>query len=156
MIKLFVTQIKADIKEFGKEFGKVINIQLGYNYPTSENQHHTLENFIDANTKQSLSVHKSEEVILHFVSKRIKYNQGDSRYNYFGYNYYAVYVDFKRENVSIVLENGKQVGVTKIVGLGYNTYNWLHRDNINNVKFSSLDELIQRHQPTQQNLAKLV
>ena len=43
----------------------------------------------------------------------------------------------------------------KIVGLSYNTNEWLHRDKENCKTFMTLDELIQSHKPTQQRLVEL-
>ncbi len=43
----------------------------------------------------------------------------------------------------------------KIVGLQYNTNDWLYRDKDNNRSCTTLDELIQSHKPTQQKIVEL-
>lgn len=157
MMKVFVGQIKNDIKEFGKEFGKVINIELGFKYPNNETYHHTLDKMVERNKEKPLENNYSYETELFFVSKTKKYTDSDSRFDYFGNKkYHKVYVDFKREIVNVTLESGKEVRAFKIVGLTYNTHEWLHRDKENCKRFMTLDELIQSHKPTQQRLVELV
>ena len=157
MMKVFVGQIKNDIKEFGKEFGKVVNIELGFRYPNNETYHHTLDKMVERNKEKPLENNYSYETELFFVSKNKKYTDSDSRYDYFGgKKYHKVYVDFKREIVNVTLESGKEVRAFKIVGLTYNTNEWLHRDKENCKTFMTLDELIQSHKPTQQRLVELV
>ncbi len=155
MMKVFVEQLKSDIKGFEKEFGKVLKIEMGYF--VGSNECNTLNSFLTQNTKQILSCNSSAEVKFYFVSKVKRYDGGDCRYDYFNdKKYYNVYVDFKREKVATRLESGKEVSAYKIVGLQYNTQDWLYRDKENNKQFSSLDELIQNHKPTQQRIVALV
>jgi hypothetical protein len=157
MMKLFVGQIKNDIKEFSKEFGKAVNIELGYRYPNRETYHQTLDKMVERNKEKPLENNHSYETELFFVSKNKKYTDTDSRYNYFNdKKYHKVYVDFKREIVNVILESGKEVRAFKIVGLTYNTNEWLHRDKESCKRFMTLDELIQSHKPTQQRLVELV
>jgi hypothetical protein len=97
------------------------------------------------------------ETRLFFVSKTKKYSSSDSRFDYFNNKqYHTIYVDFKREIVKVILESGKEVRAFKIVGLTYNTNEWLHRDKESCKRFMTLDELIQSHKPTQQRLVELV
>jgi hypothetical protein len=156
MMKVFVGQIKNDIKEFDKEFGKVVNIELGFKYPNNNEYYHTLDKMVEQTKKQPLGNNYSSETELFFVSKNKKYTDSDSRYDYFGKKYHKVYVDLKREIVKVILESGKEVRAFKIVGLTYNTNEWLHRDKENCKRFMTLDELIQSHKPTQQRLVELV
>jgi hypothetical protein len=156
MVKLFVLQLTSDVKAFTKEFGKVINVELGYSYPNSADRHHSLENMVEKTTKHPLDNNYSSETQLFFVSKVKKYTRGDSRYNYFeGKEYHNIYVDFKRESVGITLESGKSVQAYKIVGLSYGTHEWLHRDYGDAKFFTSLDELVQSHKFTQQRIVSL-
>lgn len=155
MMKVFIDQLKSDIKGFEKEFGKVLKIEMGY---ILDNKHecNTLNKFLEQNTKQILTCSNSSEIKFYFVSKVKRYNGGDSRYDYFGgKQYYGIYVDFKREKVTTRLESGKEVSAYKIVGLQYNTKDWLYRDKDNN-QFSSLDEMIQTYKPIQQRIVDLV
>ena len=156
MMKVFVGQLKGDVKEFSKEFGKVVNVELGFKYPNSDQDHHTLEKMVEKTKESPLQNNYSWETQLFFVSKTKRYSRGDSRYDYFGNKeYHKVYVDFKRELVKVTLESGKVVQAYKIVGLQYNTNEWLHRDKDNNRSCTTLDELIQSHKPTQQRIVEL-
>ena len=159
MMKVFVGQLKGDIKEFSKEFGKVINIELGYRYPMDNhlhNYHHTLDKMVDKTKENPLENNYSYETELFFVSKTKKYTDSDSRYDYFGNKkYHKVFVDFKREIVKVILESGKEVRAFKIVGLNYNTNEWLHRDRESCKTFMTLDELVQSHKYTQQRIVEL-
>ena len=158
MMKVFVGQIKNDIKEFGKEFGKVIDIELGFRYPNTYEDHHTLDKMVERTKEKPLENNYSSETELFFVSKTKKLPNGvDSRFDYFNNKqYYRVYVDFKREIVKVTLESGKEVRAFKIVGLTYNTNEWLGRDRESCKTFMTLDELVQSHKPTQQTIVELV
>ena len=155
MMKVFVGQINNDIKEFSKEFGKVVNIELGFKYPNQNEYHHTLDKMVERNKEKPLANNYSDETELFFVSKNKKYTDSDSRFDYFGKKYHKVYVDFKREIVKVILESGKEVQAHKIVGLTYNTHEWLHRDSESCKKFMTLDELVQSHKHTQQRIVEL-
>jgi hypothetical protein len=87
------------------------------------------------------------------VSKVKLYN-GDSRYNYFGGMYKDISVDFKREKVEFTLESGKIVNAYKIIGLQYNTENWLNRDRGH--IYNTLDDMIQSNKQIQQSIIKIV
>lgn len=149
MMKVFVEQLKNDVNEFEQEFGKVLKIELGY---FNHCQHNTLEMMVEQTTKNPLGDNKFNEVRLFFVSKT-KERKGD--YNYFGYCYHGIYVDFKREKATIKLTSGKEVGAFKIVGLEYNKNEWLHRDKDGNVSFSTLDEFVQTNKLLQQKIIEL-
>ena len=155
MMNVFTNQLENDVKEFLNEFGEVLDIKYGFFYENG-NSSGTLESMLERNYECILSKNDGWEVKLFFVSKVNNYH-GDYRYDYFnGKVYHSVYVDFKRAKVNVTLESGKEVSVYKIVGLQYNIYEWLHRDRDNNKTFSTLDELIQSHKPTQQNIVRLV
>ena len=155
MIKVFVDQLKSDVKSFEKEFGKVIGVELGITHKNG-NESNTLNTFLTYNTKSILSCNKSSEIRLFFVSKVKRYTSMD--YDYFNGKLYngGIYVDFKREKVTTRLESGKEVYAYKIVGLQYNTRDWLHRDCSDFKSFSSLDEMVQTHKSTQQRIVDLV
>jgi hypothetical protein len=156
MMKVFVTQLKSDIKGFEKEFGKVVNIELGYRYPNSEQDHHTLDKMLERTKEKPLENNYGYETRLFFVSKTKKYSSSDSRFDYFNNKqYHTIYVDFKREIVKVILESGKEVRAFKIIGLEYNTNEWLHRDKESCKTFMTLDELVQSHKHTQQKLVEL-
>ena len=157
MMKVFVGQLKSDIKEFSKEFGKVLNVELGYKYPMQPQQHYnSLEKMVEQTKNQPLSNNYNYETQLFFVSKTKLYSRNDSRYDYFNYKeYHKVYVDFKRELVKVTLESGKVVQAYKVIGLQYNTNDWLYRDKDNNKSCTTLDELIQSDKHTQQKIVEL-
>ena len=155
MMELFVTQLNNDIKAFDEEFGDVLTIELGYSYPDTPNRKHsTLEYMLEETKKNLLSGDNSNEFSLFFVSKTRKYTY-DSRFDFFGKVYSKIYVSFKRQLVSVKLANGEEVRAHKIVGLQYNTRDWLGREKFN-CSASTLDELIQNHSEVQQTLVKLV
>ena len=156
MMKVFVGQLKGDVKDFTKEFGKVVNVEMGFKYPNSDQDHHTLEKMVEKTKESPLQNNYSWETQLFFVSKTKRYSRGDSRFDYFGNKeYHKVSVDFKRELVQVRLESGKVVQAYKIIGLEYRTNEWLHRDSENCKIFTTLDELIQSHKPTQQKIVEL-
>ncbi len=157
MMKVFVDQLKSDIKGFEKEFGKVVGIEMGITYQNG-NESNTLNSFLTYNTKQILSRNESSEIRMFFVSKVKRYRSSESRYDYFNGKLYhgGIYVDFKREKVTTKLDSGKEVYAYKIVGLQYNTNDWLYRDKEGNRSFSSLDEMVQTHKPIQQRIVELV
>jgi hypothetical protein len=157
MMKVFSDQLKADIKEFKKEFGKVIDIELGHSYSGGSERQHTLEKLIEQCEKQPISDNRSTEIKLFFVSKVKKYQSSDSRYDYFdNKQYQGIFVTFKRERVDVKLESGKGVIAFKIVGLVYKNYDWLNDDRDFCKKFSTLDEMVQNYKPLQQQIVGLV
>ena len=156
MMKVFVGQLKGDIKEFSKEFGKVLNVELGYRYPNSNEDQHTLDKMVAKTKEKPLENNYSYETELFFVSKTKSFTDSDKRYDFFGNKkYHKVYVDFKREIVKVILESGKEVRAFKIIGLTYNTNEWLHRDRESCKTFMTLDELVQSHKYTQQRIVEL-
>ena len=157
MMKVFVDQLKSDVKGFEKEFGKVVGVELGYKH-SNGNESNSLTTFLAQNNKSILGRNDSSEIRLFFVSKVKRYTSYESRYDYFNGKLYhgGIYVDFKREKVTTKLDSGKEVYAYKIVGLEYNTNDWLYRDKDNNRRFSSLDEMVQTHKPIQQRIVELV
>lgn len=151
MIDLYVNQLKSDVKEFEKEFGKVLKINLGVESVTF--QRTTLEKMIEGSKYGILNKCSHNETWLYFVSKS-KPCQNESRYRHFDYAYHVIFVDFKREKVTLTLESGKEIAVYKIVGLQYHTKEYLKRHE--GVSYSSLDELVQTHKPLQQALIQLI
>ena len=129
---------------------------MGYKYPNGGETHHSLEKMVDRTKAQPWIDNKGYETELFFVSKTKVYGGGDSRWNYFGNKYHKIFVDFKRQPVQVTLESGKVVSAYKIVGLQYNTNEWLHRDRDSFKTFTTLDEMIQSHKDTQQRIVDLV
>jgi hypothetical protein len=154
MIETFKKVILNEFKAFKKEFGKVIDLEYNFcKYQSSKAE--SFEYFIDKNKKAPIVEHNSSEAIIYFVSKVkfIKYSEG--RYDYFnGAKYFSLYLDFKRERVSITLESGKVVSFSKIIGVSYNTKDWLHRND--GEFYSSLDEAIQMNKTVQKQIVEIV
>ena len=157
MMKVFVEQLKSDIKEFKKEFGKALDIELGYMYDNQGEKHHCLETMIKEITKNPLHFSNCySEIKLFIVSKKNQY-QGDSRYNYFNNKaYHCIYVNPKFFRVDVTLGSGKNVDARKIVGLNYKWYDWLNDDKDYSVKYSTLDEMVQSDKNIQQRIVYLV
>jgi hypothetical protein len=148
MGKLFKTQLKDDVKEFKEEFGKLINIELGYHcpYQNSEKLSHGYDDLKEGNGSY-------DELYLFLVSK-IKTFSGESSKDYFkGKKYHAIYVSFKTEVVSTTLKSGKVVKLKKVIGLNYNTKDWLHRDK--GESYGTLDSMIQGNEGLQQTIVSL-
>lgn len=152
MMKVFTTQFNDEIKAFKKEFGKVLDVQIGhFGYVRP---HGTLDILTNATKEKPLANNEYHEMNLFIVSKTKRYSMGDSRYNYCNnMNYLQIYVDFKRERVIHKLESGKEVIVYKIVGLEYRRYQYLHKEKVINT--STLDELIQNDKEVQKKLVEL-
>ena len=156
MMKVFVQQLKSDIKEFKKEFGKVLDVEMGYSYPNDETKYYTLDKLILDITKKPIQFGASSEIRLFLISKTKQY-KSDSRYDYFnGRAYHCIYVNFNYVKVDVTLESGKKVSAKKIVGLNYKWYDWLNDDKDYSVKYSTLDEMIQSDKNIQQKIVYLV
>lgn len=155
MSSVFIKLFNDEIKEFKKEFGKVIDIQIGHYYFGSNNLplSHSEKDFIQKNNILPLENNHTSEMNLLFVSKTKSY-EGDNRYDYCnGHAYHKIYVDFKREHVSHKLESGKIVSGWKIIGLEYRTSDYLAKGS--GVTAYSLDELIQTEKRIQIKLVEL-
>jgi hypothetical protein len=153
IVGLLSEQIQNEVDGFKKEFGKVIDIQVGIE---SNHVTHTLSDIVKYVNENPLMVGDSSEATIFFVSKTKKYHD-DSRYDYFdGKKYNKFYVYFKREWVTITLESGKRVSVYKIVGVEYCTVSWLERNKDYSFKTLTLDEMIQTNKTVQQKLTELV
>jgi hypothetical protein len=146
MAKLFKTQLKDDIKEFREEFGEFINVEVGFHY----NNGGELRNGYDSLNCGNGS---ADEIHLFLVSK-IKTFRGDSSRDYFkGKHYHKIYVSFKKEFVSTTLKSGKVVKLNKIIGLNYNTNDWLHK--VKGDSYGTLDSMVQGNERLQQTIVSL-
>jgi hypothetical protein len=153
MVKVFSDQLKADIKEFEKEFGKALRIEVGYAH-SNGNEYHTIEKLVEGGNTISGNGGSFGEAHL-FIVSRTKKCRKDSRYDYFGNEYHTIYVKFKREKVEITLDSGKKVYGYKIIGLTYKTHDWLNEDKEYCKKYSTLDEMVQTNKDVQQNIVSL-
>ena len=154
MMKVFINQFNDEIKAFKKEFGKVLDIQIGH---TSYNKpNHTFDNFVEQNKEKLLANNNFHEMKIFIVSKSKPYSDSDSRWNYCkGMKYHTIYADFKREYIKHKLESGKEVYGFKIVGFQYSTSEYLYRDRNGTIITSTLDELIQTDKNTQTKIVDL-
>jgi hypothetical protein len=154
MMKVFINQFNDEIKAFKKEFGKVLDIQIGYS--SYNNNHHTFDNFVEQNNEKPLANNNFNEMFIFLVSKTKPYTDSDNRWNYCkGMKYHKIYADFKREYVKHKLESGKEVYAFKIIGFQYSTSEYLHRDRDRVITTSTLDELIQTDKNTQTKIVEL-
>jgi hypothetical protein len=154
MMKVFTNQFNEELKEFKKEFGKVLTTQIGHD--RYGKPHATLDILSEMTKEKPLANNEYYEMNLFIVSKTKSYSGSDSRENYCdNMRYLQLYVDFKRERVVHKLESDKEVVVYKIVGLEYRrTFSYLHRDKTLNT--STLDELIQQSKDVQKIFVELV
>jgi len=155
MMKVFTTQFSNEIRAFKKEFGKVLDVQIGHHkYDTPCG---TYESWFEKRKKGILDCMKGEEMLLFIVSKNKPYNiHADSRYNYCnGRAYCELYATFKVEKVETILESGKKIYAYKIVGMQYSRHNWLNNDKVGNATFQTLDELIQTEKSVQEKIVSL-
>lgn len=153
MMKVFLNQFKEELKGFKKEFGEVMEIQIGYN--NYANPHGTIENLKLRTEENPLNNNNHYEMNLFIVSKKKKYPDSDNRWNYCnGKKYICLYVDFRRENIGHKLESGKIVSANKIVGLEYRKRDYLKKND--GLIANTLDELIQIDKDVQKLLVELV
>lgn len=151
MMKVYINQFKNDIKAFKKEFGKVLDIQIGRDYICFGG---TFEEWVEANKKRPIDELSGYEMHLYLVSKTKEYSS-NNHYNYCnGKCYLKLFVDFKRELITHKLESGKVVVVHKIVGLEYCLKDFLYR--ADSFKGSTLDEFIQNEKIVQEKIVELV
>jgi hypothetical protein len=154
MMKVFTNQFNEELKEFKKEFGKVLTTQIGRD--SHGKPYATLDKLTEMTKEKPLANNESYEMELYIVSKTKSFSGSDSRENYCdNMRYLQLYVDFKRERVVHNLESGKAVVVYKIVGLEYRrTFSYLYKDKTLNT--STLDELIQQSKDVQKIFVELV
>jgi hypothetical protein len=151
MVKVFEKQLKDEIKEFTKEFGKLFEVQLGYQFSNGGTTIVSgLENFLSQNANTTINNKKSDELHLFIVSKTKPLSGTNNLCK--GKTYYRFYVDFKRESEAIVLESGKQINVFKIVGLSFISDSYLYRDTSGCLTTSTLDGYVQSSKALQQFL----
>ncbi len=152
MIDSISKMMLKEIKDFNKEFGKVI--ELKHNYSKYKNVPNTFDKMVEVNKKSCKNDYHSHQTNLYFVSKVI-FNRSNDQWNHFNNaDYRTYYLDFKRELVSITLESGKKVQLYKIIGSQYLTRDWLNTSNGN--KYDSLDEMLQLDKEVQRDIVRLV
>ena len=152
MIDTFSKIILKEVKDFNKEFGKVIDLKCDFS------RHNTPSNIVSTMVEANKGVpkqdYKSYECNLYFVSK-VKFTRSGDSYDIFNRaNYVQYYLDFKREIVSITLESGKQVKLYKIIGVQYLTHDWLRREHAET--YDSLNEMLQMNKNLQKQIVDLV
>ena len=152
MVKVLCAKIQEEIKAFKKEFGEVIDTQIGHN--EYNRPYETIELMSESVKNDPLVVKKSNEATIFLVSKKKLYNE-DSRFDYCNnMKYYQIFVSFRTEKAKQQLESGKEVIADKIIGLSYSRFDWLHRVKFYNA--ATLDELIQNDDEVQKALVSLV
>jgi hypothetical protein len=155
MVKVFVNQFKEELKSLKKEFGKVLDVQIGIPNSTYSFKY-TLEEVEDRAKKQPLNIRTSDEFKLFLVSKTKVFDRGDSRWNYCNNKKYTeIFVHFKISTEKVILESGKEVILYKVVGLNYSNYDYLNSGSYKSDS-STLDGLIQSTKSIQQAIVSLV
>jgi len=156
MLKVFVGQLKDDIKSFQKEFGKVFDFQVGLPKGNGVAVKKTIEELETATKNAPLYISNYNEVQLFIISKK-KYLEKSSTSTFDPCNgklYTDCFVALKSVREKIVLESGKEVGFEKIVGLNYALYNHNYSSS-NKQLFATLDGLIQGEKGMQQRMVNL-
>lgn len=153
MVDAFSKIMLKEIKDFNKEFGKVIELKHDFTRYSSSQQG-VFNHMVEQNKKSPKNSYNTCETKLYFVSK-VKFTRSNDEWNFFNNaDYRTYYLDFKREKVSITLESGKQVTLCKIIGVQYLTKDWLRRDE--GKRYDSLDEMLQRDDEMQRAMVQLV
>jgi len=139
--------LKKQLKEFDKEYNKVMYLTYGKVYsPTNIwNDMNTLLNSAEK-TK------KSDECIINLVSKKNVNDSSDNRKYNNGMAYISIFLSYKVERVSIVLKSSKIINLDKIIGLNFSTHEWLHRNESYATNRNTLDLLIQDCKNTQSRI----
>lgn len=152
MVKVLCAKIQEEIKSFKKEFGKVIDTQIGHN--VYNRAYDTIELMSEAVKNDPLVVNKSDEAIIFLVSKKKPYKYDRSSNYCNNMQYCRIFVSFRTTKAKQQLESGKEVIADKIIGLSYSRFEWIHRVKFYNA--ATLDELIQNDSEVQKALVSLV
>jgi hypothetical protein len=153
MMKVFVNQFNDEIKAFKKEFGKVLDIQIGYSINNVHSHRQTFENFVSENKANPLSNNQPYEMQIFLVSKKKLY-KGEPRWNYCnGKAQTNIFADFNRELIRHNLDSGKEVTAYKIIGLEYRTHEYLYKER--GTTETTLDGLIQATKSIQTRIVEL-
>lgn len=147
-------EIKKQIKDFEKEFGKIAKVQLGTIYMGNTNRHNSYEDMLKGAEKIEGT---SNETHFYLVSKTKGFNGGDRRYDYCdGMTFTIIYLSYRTITDTLTLASGKVINLNRIVGLNFCLRDWLHRnDALQDEKANTLDELIQKSKRVQQELVNL-
>ena len=149
MMEVFIKQFDLELKNFKKEFGKLFDIQLGI--PKYPHNPHDKEMWVNGSAKDISN--GWNELYLFIVSKTKIYG-GDSNSNFCNNKaYLGIYIDFRKETYHEKLETGKEIRMTKVVGLEYRIHSYLNKER--GTIYNSLDELIQKEKFVQQRLVEL-
>lgn len=152
MINVFNKQFIDESKSFNKEFGKEFTLQTGYTY-NGVDFFNTHEQFLEKNKVSVKNNHSYNEIHLFIASKRKIFNCSTRIDRCYGKEYTLLYVDFKREKVTIKLVSGKEVFAWKIVGLLFSEKPSSERDK--GLVTSTFDEFIQQSKKIQSKLVEM-
>ena len=152
MVLLLHKQFKEQIKDFEKEYKKLIRLTYGTEYnPTNiQNNINTL-----FNTTKKFENSGSDECQINFVSEVKRSTDSDTRKYNDGRAFFTLYVSFKLERVKIELKSGKEIVMNKIIGLNFSTRNWLHKTDSYATNRNTLDLLIQECQEVQKSIVRI-
>lgn len=152
MIDTLEKQIRKEIKQISKEFDKAFTIEDGQPFRNGE-RYYTIQNLVEYNKKSDHILNPTETTESNvFLVSKSKDNRSPD-YNYFGKIYKTLFLRFKKEEVSILLESGEKVRAHKVVGLEYSDKTWTCRDRDN---YPTLDSIIQSNKSVQQAIVNLV
>ena len=144
----FVGQLESDMKEFGEEFGSVLDTQEGRHIMTQEGNRKMYSTIEDLKQGNGMT--------LYIVSKTKTLSQDSNDKGRLmackGKQFLDIKVELKTEVVTTTLKSGQDICLRRIIGLNFYKDGYSSRDN---QKFSSLDNLIQGDSRVQQELVKL-
>ena len=156
MLKVFVNQLKEDVKSFKKEFGKVFDMQIGIAKGNGIGIKQDIEELESETKKNPLYISGYKQVQLFIVSKTKNISLKDNNYNPCNNKQYTnSYVGFKTETSKVTLESGKEVSFQRIIGLEYSMYDYNYGNRDSKKVYPTLDELIQGEKYMQQRMVDL-
>ena len=151
MASLLDKELKAQIKVFEKEFGKIAYTQLGYKTRGSEHLYGGYDELLKCAEKNPASYAAQ----LYIISKVHSGRTGQCERTE-GKSNKMVYLSYRTITDTITLASGKQINLYRIVG-----FNFSEHDNYNRDKGkpedtgNTLDELIQKNKSVQQCIVAL-
>jgi hypothetical protein len=148
-------ELKKQIKDFEKEFGKIAKVQLGTSLNGIIQKHDSYENML--NTCGGEFYGSSAECYFNIVSKTKGFSSSDRRYDYCnGMAYMVIYLSYRTITDTLTLASGKVIRLERIVGFTFSLRDWLHKkEAMEDEKANTLDELIQKSKRVQQDLVRL-
>jgi hypothetical protein len=136
MVKAFVESVENDIADFKKEFGEFIDVTF------ESLDGNKLDKFLVETNDNILGTKKYKKLEIFFISKKNPQNL------------FSINVGYEEEKVVKTLNSGKEIYAYKIKGMSYCFKD--DRLDENNKRFSTLDKMLQNHNPFKERIYELV